>query len=165
MLRIRDVDHGSRIRLFSVPDPGSTSKNLIVLTLKLWSGNMIQFVHPGSGSWFFTHLGSRILESKRHRIPDSVLWIRDVYPDPGSDFFLSRIRIFSIPDPHQRIWVFEPKKLFLKLSEIWSGLFIPDPNPEKCSYFTLILEKCHFNFFFTVWDFFSGTDHIVFGIV
>ncbi len=30
-----------------------------------------------------------------------VLRIRDVYP--GSDFFPSRIRIFSIPDPHRRI--------------------------------------------------------------
>jgi hypothetical protein len=31
----------------------------------------------------------------------TVLRIPDVYP--GSDFFPSRIRIVSIPDPHQRI--------------------------------------------------------------
>ena len=31
---------------------------------------MIQVVHPGSGSWFFTHPGSLIERSKRHRIPD-----------------------------------------------------------------------------------------------
>jgi hypothetical protein len=31
---------------------------------------MIRIVHPGSGSWFFTHPGSRIQGSKRHRIPD-----------------------------------------------------------------------------------------------
>jgi hypothetical protein len=29
----------------------------------------------------------------------AVLRIRDVFSDPGSDFFPSRIRIFSIPDP------------------------------------------------------------------
>ncbi len=27
-------------------------------------------VHPGSGSWFFTHPGPRIQGSNRHRIPD-----------------------------------------------------------------------------------------------
>ncbi len=31
---------------------------------------MIRVVHPGSGSVFFTHPGSRIQGSKRHRIPD-----------------------------------------------------------------------------------------------
>ncbi len=42
----------------------------------------------------------------------AVLRIRDVYP--RSNFFPSRIRIFSIPDPHQSIWVLIlPKKWFL----------------------------------------------------
>ncbi len=40
--------------------------------------------------------------------------------DPGC---LSRIRIFSIPDPHQRIYVFYPKN-----RKISSGLFILDPD-------------------------------------
>jgi hypothetical protein len=31
---------------------------------------MIREVHPGSGSYFFTHLGSRIQGSKKHRIAD-----------------------------------------------------------------------------------------------
>ncbi len=31
---------------------------------------MIRDVNPVSGSWFFTHPGSRIQGSKRHRIPD-----------------------------------------------------------------------------------------------
>jgi hypothetical protein len=31
-------------------------------------------------------------------------------PDPVSEFFPSRIRIFSIPDPHKRIKVFFPQK-------------------------------------------------------
>ncbi len=31
---------------------------------------MIQDFHPGSGSWFFAHPGSRIQGSKRRRIPD-----------------------------------------------------------------------------------------------
>ncbi len=42
--------------------------------------------------------------------------------------FPSRIRIFPsrIPDPHQRILT---QKIVSKLSEIRSGLFIPDPDP------------------------------------
>jgi hypothetical protein len=51
-LQIRDVPL-SRIRLFSIPDPGSTSKNLSILTQKIVfeaPGNMIRVVHPGSGS-------------------------------------------------------------------------------------------------------------------
>ncbi len=53
--------------------------------------------------------------------------IRDAYP--GSDFFPSRIRSFSIPDPHKEFQYFNPKKIVSKLQEIWSGLFIPDPYP------------------------------------
>ncbi len=55
--------------------------------------------------------------------------------DPGC---LSRIRFFSIPDPH--ISIPDPRsasknfsiltqKMVSKLEEIWSGLFIPDPDP------------------------------------
>jgi hypothetical protein len=58
--------------------------------------------------------------------------------DPGC---LSRIRIFPprIPDLPQRILVFyyNSKKMVSKLSEIWSGLLIPDPdflpNPDPGS--------------------------------
>ncbi len=47
-------------------------------------------------------------------------------PDPtfshqGFEFFPSKIKEFKY---------FNPKKLFIKLSEIWSGLFIPDPYPD-----------------------------------
>ncbi len=57
----------------------------------------------------------------------------------GSGIFLSRIRIFQstipdpeskrfrIPDPDQRISIFNTKIAF-KLSDIWSGMFIPDPD-------------------------------------
>jgi hypothetical protein len=67
---------GSRIqdpgvRIFPIPDPGSASKNLSILTQKTVSlGNMIRVVHRGPGSLFFTHHGSRIQGSKRHRILD-----------------------------------------------------------------------------------------------
>jgi len=37
---------------------------------------------------------------------------------------------FSIPDPHQRILSILTQKLFIKLSESWSVLFIPDPDPD-----------------------------------
>ncbi len=49
-------------------------------------------------------------------------------PDPN--FFPSRIQIFSIPDPHQRILSIVTLKSVSKLSEIWSVLFIPDPDPD-----------------------------------
>ncbi len=73
---------GSRIRIFH---PGSTSKNLSILTQKIvffklseiWSGLFIPDL--GSGSWFFTHPGSRIQGLKGHRIPD---------PDPQQCFYL-----------------------------------------------------------------------------
>ncbi len=57
----------------------------------------------------------------------AVLRIRDVYP--GSDFFSSRIL-----DTHQRILVFYSKIMVSKLSEIWSRLFISDPNPGSGSW-------------------------------
>jgi hypothetical protein len=45
-------------------------------------------------------------DRKIFELEASVLRIRDVYP--GSEFFPSRIRIFSIPDPnffHTRSWI------------------------------------------------------------
>jgi hypothetical protein len=60
-------------------------------------------------------------------VPWPVVRIRDVYP---------RIRIFSIPDPGSQIQFrilvkkfkyFNPK-MVSKLSEIWSGMFVPDPD-------------------------------------
>ncbi len=74
------VDPGclSRIRIFSIPDPNVFHprsririKNLSILTQKNGLqalGNMIRVAHPGSGSWFFTHLGSRWV--KKAGIPD-----------------------------------------------------------------------------------------------
>jgi hypothetical protein len=69
----------------------------------------------------------------------SVLRIRDAYPG-------SRIRIFAIPDAGSRlIKILDPgslirgrikefryfnPKIVSKLSEKWSGLFIPDPDPD-----------------------------------
>jgi hypothetical protein len=61
-----------------IPDPGSSSKNLSILTpkkAKKWSKalkNMIRVVHPGSRIRMltFSHPGSRIQGSKRHPIPD-----------------------------------------------------------------------------------------------
>ncbi len=76
-----------------------------------------------------------------------MLRIRDVYP--GSDFFPSRIRIFSFPDPHIFLPGSASKNLSIltlksisKLLEIWSGLFflffypsrILDPGVKKAPY-------------------------------
>jgi hypothetical protein len=63
--------------------------------------------------------------------------------DPGSEFFPSRIRIFSIPDPHQRNYgkFYNPKKWFLSSRKYDLGctsriripdfLPIPDPGGQK----------------------------------
>jgi hypothetical protein len=72
---------GSRIRTVSIPDPGSSSKNLSDLTPKKAKKmvskllkNMIRVVHPGSRIRMltFSHPGSRIQGSKstQSRIPD-----------------------------------------------------------------------------------------------
>jgi hypothetical protein len=42
-----------------------------------------------------------------------------------------QIQIFPIPDPDPKnLSIFTQKKIVSKLSEMWSGLFIPDPDPE-----------------------------------
>jgi hypothetical protein len=65
VLRIWDVyprsaffHPGSRIK--KIPDPGSASKNLIILTQKLYAlGNMIEDVYPGSRSQILIFYPSR----------------------------------------------------------------------------------------------------------
>jgi hypothetical protein len=55
---IPDPFFPSRIRIFSIVDLGSPSKNLIILAKKKFFsalGNVIRVVHPGSGSYIFTH--------------------------------------------------------------------------------------------------------------
>jgi hypothetical protein len=54
-------------------------------------------------------------------------------PNPGSDFFPSRIldpgsKVDKIPDPHQRNKVFLTQITDNKFSNIRSGIFIPDPG-------------------------------------
>jgi hypothetical protein len=55
-------------------------------------------------------------------------------PDPNFFHPGSRIRIFSIPDPHKELKYFN-QNIVSKLSEILSGLFIPDTDPD---FFTLL---------------------------
>jgi hypothetical protein len=81
------ADQTGRILMFSIPDPGSASKNLSISTQNngfQGLGNMIRIVHPGSGSrtailiFYPSRIPdrdpdfypSRIQGSKRHRIPD-----------------------------------------------------------------------------------------------
>ncbi len=87
MLRIRDVCPGSRIRIFSIPDPGSrvkkipdpgsgsTFQNLSILTQKIVSklseydqGCLSRIRITGYGFWFFTHPGSRVQKGTGPRI-------------------------------------------------------------------------------------------------
>jgi hypothetical protein len=99
--RIRDVNPGSLIRTVSIPDPGTSSKNLSILTpkkAKKWFPSlkiMIWVVHPGSRIRMltFSHPGSRIEGSKRHPIPDPQhCGIRCLF-DPGSGIMDGNIRI------------------------------------------------------------------------
>ncbi len=52
-------------------------------------------------------------------------------PDPNFYYPGSLIRTFPIPDPGYASKNFSilTQKIVSKLSEIWSGLFIPDPDP------------------------------------
>ncbi len=61
----------SRIRIFFIPDPGSASKNLSILTPKKLFLNSRKY-DPGCSSriWILTLYPSRIPGSKRRRIPD-----------------------------------------------------------------------------------------------
>jgi hypothetical protein len=74
---IRDVNSGSRIPISSIPDPGSASKNLIILTEKFFlssrkydPGSRIRILifYP-SRIWILILYLSRIQGSKRPRIP------------------------------------------------------------------------------------------------
>ncbi len=81
MWRIRDIYPGSRIRLFSIPDPnclhpGSSSKNLSILTpkkAKKWFLSSKKY-DPGCSSRIlmltFSHPGSRGQKGTQSRIPD-----------------------------------------------------------------------------------------------
>ncbi len=65
-----------RIRLFSIPDPGSASKNLSILILKKPKNgfsaleNMIRVVHPGSRIRMLTFYPSRIPDPGVKKAPD-----------------------------------------------------------------------------------------------
>ncbi len=83
MLRIHILDPN----FFSIPAPGSRVRikefkyfnlnNCFLSSRKYDQGCF----YPGSESWFFTHPGSRIQGSKRHRIPD---------PDPQHWFLVNK---------------------------------------------------------------------------
>ncbi len=86
------LDPWSRIWIFSIPDVGSQIRIKEFMNFSQKNGfsalrNMIQVFHPGSGSriWFLTFYlsripildpRSRIMGSKKHRIPDPGSWIR-----------------------------------------------------------------------------------------
>ncbi len=101
------------------------AKNITSTNLELLKWNKINHVcDVGLGSWqvYFLHLTGT---GTGPTDLNTVLRI----PDPESDFFPSRIRIFSIPDPGSASKNLKQKQMFSKLYEIRSGLFIPDPVP------------------------------------
>ncbi len=72
---------------------------------------------------FWTWIRIRLLTVKRIRIQlFTQCFMRSAAdPDPGS-------KRFRIPDPRKRIKIFLTQKIVYKLSEIWFGMFIPDPD-------------------------------------
>jgi hypothetical protein len=82
VLRIRNDFPGSRIRLFSVLDPGSTSKNLSILTQKTdfeALGNMIRVVRPGSRIRILIFYPSRIPDPGVKKAPDPEHWFINIH--------------------------------------------------------------------------------------
>ncbi len=124
---------GSRIRIYSIPDPGSASKNLSILAQKIvsklseiWSG-----FHPGSGSRIriMIFYPSRVPGSKRH-------WI----PVPGSaSLFKSPHKIrtrfgVSLNDKPVPVWVSRASK--------WIWILINDFDDQQ-------LKKIYGNFLYS----------------
>ncbi len=72
MLRIRIFYPRSRIQIFSIPDPGSASKNLSILTPKNFFLSSRKY-DPGCSSRIriLNFYPSRIPGSKSHQIPDT----------------------------------------------------------------------------------------------
>ncbi len=66
VLQIRDVYPGSEFFPSRIPD---LHQRILTQKLVFYAlGNMIRVVHPGSGSWFFTHPGSRDQKGTGSRI-------------------------------------------------------------------------------------------------
>ncbi len=114
VLRIRDVYPGSRIRLFSIPDPrsrirtvsipdpGSSSKNLSILTAKK------------AKKWF--------LSSKKYDPGCS-----SRIPDPDADFLPSRIPdpgVNKAPNPGSRIPDPDPQYWWQSVTRYTVGIFL-----------------------------------------
>jgi hypothetical protein len=119
VLRIRDVYPGSRIRLFSNPDPGSRilikefkyfnpklAKKWFLSSKKYYPGCSSRIPDPGTGCWLspIPDNGSRIQGSKKHPIPDprSRIRIRNtdlIYRGDILDFFSTLYNTLSSAVP------------------------------------------------------------------
>ncbi len=102
--------------------------------------------------WPSENFGGKEVERKAEP-PDQCCGSGMFFPDPGSEFFPSRIRIFSIPEIHIKDFkYFNPKKCFWRSRKYDWGWFririlnfypsriqgskrhqIPDPDPQHCS--------------------------------
>jgi hypothetical protein len=93
----------------------------------------MQLIYLRSWFWFSTTTVCQLGDA--NIAPNAVLRIRDVYHGPnffhpgsqipGQNDTGSRIRIHI-----ENLSIFNPK-IVSKLSEIWSGLFIPDPDTDR----------------------------------
>ncbi len=72
----------------------------------IWSGMFILDPDPGSGSWFFTHSGSRIQRSKRHRIPDPGDEKAQDVPDPDPQHCtVIYVRQWTVARINTELWI------------------------------------------------------------
>jgi hypothetical protein len=92
--------------------------SLVGRTIYLWTPEHVRGWQKITGLKFtWIYLGSSVAD----------LWCLSRILDPY--FFHPGSRTKKIPDLHQRVLVcFTPKKIVSKLSEIWSGMFILDPD-------------------------------------
>ncbi len=91
----------------------------------------VRHVCPGSGCWLFTHPGSQIQGSIRHRItdPDPQLWVRGVIPIAAPSIFV------SVSHPY---WIRIQSRQWIRIRN-------PDPDPGGHKWPTKVekLKKFH----------------------
>jgi hypothetical protein len=108
------------------PGSGTASRNVSIFNPKhsfKALGNIIRYVHPGSGSWFVTHLGFRIQGSKRHRIPDPdpQHWIPVLYNTVGAQSIARLCQ--NLINCRRNIWAHRRRRKlrFFLFERSWTG--------------------------------------------
>jgi len=111
--RIRDVYPGSRIRLFSIPDPGS---ELLPSRIRIKEFNYFNL-----RKWFLSSRKYDLGYSSRIRIPDSGTWLFTI-PDPG---------VKKAPDPGSGSATLEGNSIQITIESVPPSELLPPPPSHK----------------------------------